>query len=51
VHHNILTYVRLGSKPEVTPFKRQVRFTLRSRHRQAAAVCPFRAANSGHRVE
>jgi hypothetical protein len=36
--------VRSGSRPcEVPGFARHVRFTLRSRHRQPAPVCPFGA--------
>src|SRR5580692_9160079 len=33
----------IGSKTEVAPLERQVRSTLKCRHRQATSACPFRA--------
>src|ERR1700736_1733271 len=35
--------VRCGSKTELSPLALHVRSTLKSRHRQAAQACPFRA--------
>jgi hypothetical protein len=47
LHKSWGAHVSDGSKTEVAPLERHVRSTLKSRHRQVAPPCRFRATN-GH---